>query len=147
MLVDRIDSLIAEAMKSRERQKLDTLKLIKCELVKAQKDGVELNDTSELKILKKMVAARNDAAEQYKSAGRSELAENELKEIEIINEFLPKEASKEEVETYTNQIIDSLINDNGSVSMRDMKTILGKVQEKYPTADGKLVSTVLKTKI
>ncbi len=147
MLTDRIDKLIAEAMKSREKQRLDTLKFIKCELVKAQKDGIEVNDNAELKILKKMVAARNDAAEQYKNADRQELAEKELKEIEVINEFLPKEASKEEVESYTNQIINGLLIDNGSVSMRDMKTILGKVQEKYPTADGKLVSTILKTRM
>jgi uncharacterized protein YqeY len=145
-----INKYIAEAMKKREREKLDTLKLIKAELVKAEKDGITLDDAKEAKILIKMVEQRKDSISQYIKGGRNDLAEAEQKEIDIINEFIPEQPTDEDIEKYTNDAITHYIEQNGSdylISMKDMKAILSMVQEKYPMANGKIVSKVLKDRI
>ena len=145
-----INKYIAEAMKKREREKLDTLKLIKAELVKAEKDGITLDDAKETKILIKMVEQRKDSISQYIKGGRNDLAEAEQKEIDIINEFIPEQPTDEDIEKYTNDAITHYIEQNDSdylISMKDMKAILSMVQEKYPMANGKIVSKVLKDRI
>lgn len=145
-----INKYIAEAMKKREREKLDTLKLIKAELVKAEKDGIKLDDAKEAKILIKMVEQRKDSISQYIKGGRNDLAEAEQKEIDVIKEFIPEQPTDEEIEKYTNDTITHYIEQNDSdyqVSMKDMKAILSTVQEKYPMANGKIVSKVLKDRI
>ena len=145
-----INKHIAEAMKKREREKLDTLKLIKAELVKAEKDGITLDDAKETKILIKMVEQRKDSISQYIKGGRNDLAEAEQKEIDVINEFIPEQPTDEDIEKYTNDSITHYIEQNDSdylISMKDMKAILSMVQEKYPMANGKIVSKVLKDRI
>lgn len=145
-----INKHIAEAMKKREREKLDTLKLIKAELVKAEKDGIKLDDAKETKILIKMVEQRKDSISQYIKGGRNDLAEAEQKEIDVINEFIPEQPTDEDIEKYTNDSITHYIEQNDSdylISMKDMKAILSMVQEKYPMANGKIVSKVLKDRI
>ena len=145
-----INKYIAEAMKKREREKLDTLKLIKAELVKAEKDGITLDDVKETKILIKMVEQRKDSISQYIKGGRNDLAEAEQKEIDVINEFIPEQPTDEDIEKYTNDVITHYIEQNDSdylISMKDMKAILSMVQEKYPMANGKIVSKVLKDRI
>lgn len=145
-----INKYIAEAMKKREREKLDTLKLIKAELVKAEKDGITLDDAKETKILIKMVEQRKDSISQYIKGGRNDLAEAEQKEIDVINEFIPEQPTDEDIEKYTNDAITHYIEQNDSdylISMKDMKAILSMVQEKYPMANGKIVSKVLKDRI
>jgi uncharacterized protein YqeY len=145
-----INKYIAEAMKKRERERLDTLKLIKAELVKAEKDGITLDDAKETKILIKMVEQRKDSISQYIKGGRNDLAEAEQKEIDVINEFIPEQPTDEDIEKYTNDAITHYIEQNDSdylISMKDMKAILSMVQEKYPMANGKIVSKVLKDRI
>ena len=70
-----INRYIAEAMKKRETDRLGTLKLIKAELVKAEKDGIKLDDAKETKILLKMIEQRKDSIAQYLKGGREDLAE------------------------------------------------------------------------
>ena len=145
-----INKYIAEAMKKREREKLDTLKLIKAELVKAEKDGIKLDDAKEAKILIKMVEQRKDSISQYIKGGRNDLAEAEQKEIDVIKEFMPEQPTDEEIEKYTNDTITHYIEQNDSdyqVSMKDMKAILSMVKERYTMANGKIVSKVLKDRI
>ena len=89
-----------------------------------------------------MYDQRIESANVYKSAGRNELAETELKEAEYIQPFLLKEPDNEEVELYTAQVIETVF--EGKVSMRDMKKILLLVQEEFPGASGKVVSTIVK---
>ena len=146
----KINECIAEAMKSKDRERLNTLKLIKAELVKAEKDGITLDDAKEVKILMKMVDQRKESISQYIKGGRNDLAENEQKEIDVIKQYIPEQPSDEEIERYTNDAIKAYIEQIGStyqVSMKDMKAILSMVQEKYPMASGKIVSNVLKNRI
>lgn len=145
-----INKLIAEAMKSREKERLETLKLIKAQFLIAEKSGEPFNDAVELKILLKMVDQRNESIEQYKKAGREDLVKQEESEIKVIKEFIPEQPTDADIALETERVINELqdINDaDWRVSMRDMKAILAKVQEKYPTANGKVVSNVLKNKI
>ena len=145
-----INKLIAEAMKSREKERLETLKLIKAQFLIAEKSGEPFNDAVELKILLKMVDQRNESIEQYKKAGREDLVKQEESEIKVIKEFIPEQPTEADIALETERVINELqdINDaDWRVSMRDMKAILTKVQEKYPTANGKVVSNVLKNKI
>lgn len=146
MISNKIDEMIATAMKNREKELLEVLKLIKCEFVKATKDGVELNDVSETKILLKMCSQREDSIRQYIDGGREDLANAEKIELEIINSFLPKQATDEEIEDFTRATLTAYCltqDENHKLSMRDMKPILTIVQEKYPNANGKLVAKVL----
>lgn len=146
MISNKIDEMIATAMKNREKELLEVLKLIKCEFVKATKDGVELNDVSETKILLKMCSQQEDSIRQYIDGGREDLANAEKIELEIINSFLPKQATDEEIEDFTRATLTAYCltqDENHKLSMRDMKPILTIVQEKYPNANGKLVAKVL----
>jgi len=146
----KINECIAEAMKSKDRERLNTLKLIKAELVKAEKDGITLDDAKEVKILMKMIDQRKESISQYIKGGRNDLAENEQKEIDVIKQYIPEQPSDEEIERYTNDAIKAYIEQIGStyqISMKDMKAILSMVQEKYPMASGKIVSNVLKNRI
>lgn len=142
-----INKEIAEAMKKRDREKLDTLKLIKTELVKVEKSGVTIDDAKEVSILLKMIDQRKESIAQYINGGRSDLAECEQKEIDVIKQYIPEQPTDEEIADYTKDAIKHYVEQNDAdymVSMKDMKTILSMVQEKYPTTNGKIVSNVLK---
>lgn len=142
-----INKLIADAMKSHDRERLETLKLIKSEIVKVEKSGETIDDAKELKILLKMIDQRNESIKQYKNAGRQDLADEEQKEINVISQFIPTQPSDEEIAACTKNCIKEFVAMNDSdwkLSMRDMKTVLTKVQETYPMANGKIVSKVLK---
>lgn len=98
----------------------------------------------------KMVDQRKESISQYIKGGRNDLAEAEQKEIDVIKEYIPEQPTDEEIEAYTNDTINNYVIEKGDdyqVSMKDMKAILSIVQEKYPMANGKIVSNVLKNKI
>lgn len=141
MLNDKLNELIATAMKNKETNKVNVLRLIKAEFVNKEKNGVKLNETTEASILMKMMAQREDAIHQFTNANRLDLVEKEQIELSIIKEFAPKEASEEDIISETEKIIASM----ESVSMKDMKNILTEVQKIYPTANGKIVSQIVKS--
>lgn len=133
-----IDSMISEATKSKELDKLKVLRLIKAELLKASKSGHDFDDN---KILLKMADQRKDSIRQYTAAGRMDLVESEEKELRILSEYLPTQPSEEEVRNYTNEILRSA---EKTLTMKDMKFILSEVQKKFPSVSGKIVSEELK---
>lgn len=146
MLHTEIDKLIANAMKERNIELLNVLKLIKSEMVKAKKDGVVLDEVSETKILLKMLSQREDSIRQYVDGGRKDLADNEQKEIDIIKQFVPEQPTDEEIEEYTRASISAYIltkEEGYRLSMKDMKPLMNIVKEKYPSANGKIISKVL----
>lgn len=146
MLNTEIDKHIANAMKERNIELLNVLKLIKSELVKAEKDGVTLDEVSETKILLKMLSQREDSIRQYIDGGRKDLADNEQKEIDIIKQFVPEQPTDEEIEEYTRGFIPAYVLTKKAgecLSMKDMKPLMNIVKEKYPSANGKIISKVL----
>lgn len=124
---------------------LPTYKLIKAEFLRWVKDNPDknFNEAVEAKILKKMHTQRMESAELYEKAGRNSLAENEKFEASVIEQFLPKEPSEEEITKETTSIIEDEF--KGNVTMKDMKRILSLVQAKYPGASGKIVSNIVKS--
>lgn len=126
---------------------LPTYKLIKAEFLRWVKDNPDknFNEAIEAKILKKMHTQRMESAELYEKAGRNSLAENEKFEASVIEQFLPKEPSEEEITKETTSIIENEF--KGNVTMKDMKRILSLVQIKYPGASGKIISNIVKSYI
>lgn len=146
MISNKIDEMIASALKNRETDLLNVLKLIKTEFVNAKHNNVELNEVNETKILLKMASQREDSIQQYVNGGRNDLAEAERKELDIIKSYTPKQATDEEISEYTSGVITSYkaTKDEGYVlSMKDMKPIMSIVKEKYSNANGKVVSNTL----
>lgn len=139
-----------EAMKNKNASELKTLRLIKAELTKAEKDGIALNDLSTFKILNKMVSQREESYKQYMEGKREDLALIEKEEMDIIKTFIPQQPSDDEIINKVKEVVAeyiSLQSVDFKLSMKDMKPILSKVQEVYPTANGKLVADVIKSVI
>ena len=136
LLRDKLVALIGESMKARNHERTETLRLIKAETA----DRNAYNEQVETKTLLKMIASHKDSIAQF--AGRQDLIDKEEAELRIIQEFAPKEVSEEEIIAYTKEVIS---NRETKPTMKDMKEILSTVQAKYPTANGKTVSSVLKS--
>lgn len=142
MLLNNIDDLIAQAMVNKDTNRLNVLRLIKSNFVKFIKDNKfgELNEANQSKILLKMVSQCEDSISQFEKAGRTDLVEQEVKQLEVLKEFAPKQVSDSDIIELTKSICVS----RTSVSMKDMKDILSEVQKTYPTANGKIVSSIVK---
>jgi uncharacterized protein YqeY len=106
--------------------------------------GGELTDEETTRSLQSLVKQRRDSVEQYEKAGRNELAEKELAEIAVIDEYLPRAASREEIE----QAVAAVIAETGAASMKEMGAVMKAVQARLGgTADGRTVSEVVKAKL
>lgn len=134
-------SLIKKAMLSRDNLELNTLRAIKTKFVEFEtsKDFKELNEAEEIRILNKMVKERIETASIYEENNRQDLADKELAEANIIKQYLPKEATKEEIEAFVNTL--------GVISQKEMGVIINTVKSKFINADGKLVADIVKSKI
>ncbi len=142
----KIDDMLNVALKAKDKNTYPTLRLIvsvikDAEIAGRSKGQKELKDSDIISLLKKMIKQRNESCEVYKKAGRNELLENEKKEIEVINIFLPKQLSEEE----TKKICQDIIKSVGASSMKDMGKIMGALKSKYAdTLDFSKVSSILK---
>lgn len=133
--------LIKKAMLSKNQLELDTLRAIKTKFREFEtgKDTPVLTDEVESRILNKMVKERTETAEIYKNNNRVDLAEKELAEAEIIKSFLPKEATKEEIEAFVETLM--------PFSDKEMGQIISKTKSHFTNANGKTVADVVKSKI
>ena len=98
-LKDKINADLKEAMKSKDKVKLNTVRSIRALILDFEKSGAnkELTAEDEIKMLSSAAKKRREAAEQFENAGRSELAENERSELKIIESYLPKQLSEDEI--------------------------------------------------
>jgi|TARA_B100001094_G_C17959963_1_gene684913 hypothetical protein len=139
-----INNAIKEAMKNKDQQSLTPLRAIKTALLmhKTQKGSDQsVSNEDEMKILQRLVKQRKDSAEIYRNQGREDLALPELKEVELIQNFLPKPFSDKEIEIEVKKIIDQ-INANG---MKDMGKVMGiAAKNMLGKADGKIISSVVR---
>ena len=143
MLLNVIDTKIHSALKEGSSKRAESIRLVKAELLKQYKAGKpeEYTEEKEVKTLLKLKAQIEDSIEQYTKANREELAEKERFDLSVLSEFLPKEATEEEIVEVTNKAIDEL---GRKPTMSDMKTIMARVKEAFPTANGKIISETLK---
>ena len=145
-LKHQIEEKLNSALKAKDKNTYPTLRLIisaikDAEIAKRSKGAKEIADSDINAILKKMVKQRNESCEVYKKAGRDELLKSELKEIEIINAFLPKQLSEEE----TKKICQETIKSVGASSMKDMGKVMGALKAKHAdTIDFSKVSLIIK---
>lgn len=150
MIKETLDSLIAEAMKAKNNSKLKVLRLIKAEYQKFITSGKdkELDDNSELKILKKLQNQWKEELEAFKTAGRNIV--DLTVELEYLESFLPKEMSEEQQKEYAQKIIDVYLKGlpiEERASMKYLGAIIKIVNKEYPFINGKLVSELYKKTI
>ena len=132
-LRDRLSISLKEAMKAKDATRLMTLRLINAAIkdrdIDARSEGADagVSDDDLLAILSKMVKQRQESARAYEEGGRLELAEKERAEIVIVEEFLPRKLSEQEVE----QAIAAAITASGANSIRDMGKVMGVLKSKY----------------
>ena len=140
MIQDQIDELIKSAMKNSQSGALRVYRAVKTAFMeyRTAKNAKPLNEVAEINIIRKMISAREDAIQQFKDAGRTELAEAEAEEITYLKPMLPPEVSEDDVRTYA----ESIITEKG---MQNMGRYIKVLKEKFPTADGKLIATIVKS--
>ena len=136
-----------QAMRDKEVLRLSTLRLVMAAIkdrdIAARVDGVDnsVSDDEILAILGKMIKQRKDSAAAYDSAGRDELAAQEMSEIEIITDFLPKQLNDNEIE----DVVKKVISDSGASGIRDMGKVMGMVSKQLAgQADGKTISGIVR---
>ena len=145
-LRNQIEEKLNQALKAKDKNIYPTLRLVvsaikDAEIAGRSKGQKEMTDVDITAILKKMIKQRNESCEVYKKAGRSELLENETKEIEVISVFLPKQLSEEE----TKKICADVVKSVGASSMKDMGKVMGALKSKYSdTLDFSKVSSIIK---
>lgn len=148
-LKEKITEDIKAAMKSKDKVRLETLRSIKKFVLEkeiaARGDGQDtLTEALEMEVLVQVAKQRRDSIEQYQKAGRQELADQEAEELAIIEEYLPKQLSDEEVEA----IVEEIIAQVGATSPKDMGKVMGPVMQKLKgKADGKKVQEIVKAKL
>jgi hypothetical protein len=145
-LKDKIVADVKEAMKAKDQLRLDTLRMAHA-AIKNREIEVRPNEISEEEVtgvLKKIVKQRKDSIEQYKNAGRPELADKEQSELNIIESYLPKQMSQDAIEKLVVQVIQDLKAD----SMKQMGAVMKEVIARAGgTADGSVVSQLVKAKL
>ena len=145
-LQDSVMTALKAAMKSKDTVALTALRSIKSAILLARTSGsdAELTDEAEFKLLQKLVKQRRDSAAIFTEQNRLDLAEPELAEVEVINQFLPQMLQESEVEKVVVDTIASL----GASGMKDMGRVMGAVSKTLAgKTDGKTISTLVKAKL
>lgn len=143
-LYDKVSEDIKAAMKARDKVRLETLRNIKKVFLEA-KTAPGANDTLEdadaLKILQKLAKQGRESAQTYIDNGRQDLADDELAQAAVIEEYLPKQLSEAEIEVEVKKVIA----ETGAQGMKDMGRVMGVVTKQLAgRADGRAISTVVK---
>lgn len=130
-LRDRLNAGLKEAMRDKDTRRLSTLRLINAAIkdqdIALRTEGRSVGEAEIMAILAKMVKQRQESARAYEEAGRLELAQQEESEIKIIEEYLPKKLSDDEVDA----AIGAAITETGASSVRDMGKVMGILKSKH----------------
>lgn len=133
MLREQIKSALKEAMVAKDQQAVSTMRLIMAALkdrdiaARSQDKPDGISDDEILSLLQSMVKQRRDSITMYENGGRLELAEQEAKEIEVIERFLPKQMSEEEI----GEAVDSIIAELGATSLKDMGPTMKTIRDRF----------------
>ena len=143
-LFDQISEDIKSAMKARDKVRLETLRNIKKVFLEA-KTAPGANDTladaDALKIIAKLAKQGKETAKTYSDAGRQDLADAELAQVEVLESYLPKQLSQEEIEAEVKRIIAEV----GATSMKEMGKVMGSASKQLAgKADGRVISEIVK---
>ena len=140
-LEEKINADIKSAMLAKEASKLDALRAIKSAILLLKTSPEGLNDDTEMKALQKMVKQRKETADLYITQNRKDLADVELAQAGVIEAYLPKQMSEDEIKAEVAKIIISV----GATTAADMGKVMGAASKQLAgKADGKLISTIVK---
>ena len=143
-LEQKIMAELKTAMLAKDEKSVRSLRAIKAAIILAKTSegaGGEIKEEEEIKLLQKLVKQRRDSLEIYNQQNRADLAQKEQEEIEVIEKFLPKQLSVEELKT----ILSKIIADTGASSPADMGKVMGVATKQLAgKADGKAISSVVK---
>lgn len=143
-LAEKINEEIKEAMKAREKEKLEALRSIKKVIIEAKSTkgaGSELDDEEVLKIISKLAKQGFESASIYKQQGRTDLFDQEMFQVSVFEKYLPAKLSDEELINKIKSIIDEL----GTTSIKDMGKVMGHASKQLAgLADGKEISAKVK---
>jgi len=144
-LVDQLQEEITAAMKERDADRRDALRLIANALRTAEKELQRpLSEDEELQVLQRERKKRVEAIEAYEAAGRDEQADKEEYELDVLEEFMPEPLSEDELE----RIVDNAIAEVGATSMRDLGRVMADVMPQVAgRADGSVVSQLVREKL
>ena len=144
-LIERIEDDLTEAMRERDNDRRDALRLILASLRSAEKELQRpLNEQEELQVLQRERKRRAEAEEAFRMAGRAERAETEAFELQVLEEFMPEPLSEAQLE----EIIDDAIAENGATSLRDLGRVMADVMPQVAgRADGSEVSQLVREKL
>ena len=142
MLEEKINADIKQAMLNKEKDVLESLRAIKAAILLLKTGKDEVNEAAELATLQKLVKQRKESAEIFNQQNRSDLAEAELFQASIIERYLPKQMSKDEIEA----AVKAIIGEVGASSAKDMGRVMGIASKKFAgTADNKVVAEIVKS--
>jgi uncharacterized protein len=144
-LIARIEEELKAAMRARDQERTDALRLTLASLRSAEKEVQRpLKEDEELHVLQRERKRRAEAAEAFRGGGREEQAAKEERELEIIQEFMPEPVEEEELE----RIIDDAIAETGATSLRDLGRVMADVMPQVAgRADGSVVSQLVREKL
>ena len=145
-LVDDLSAALKEAMKAKDKPKLDAIRQVQTEIAKKKSEkGEEATDELVLAVISSYVKKMTKAVEEYQTLGDrgAEMAEKIQFEIDFLSEWLPEQLSEEEVE----KIVDAVLIEMGDVDISQMGKVIGAVMSKGDGIDGSLVSKIVKSKL
>ena len=145
-LVDDLSAALKEAMKAKDKPKLDAIRQVQTEIAKKKSEkGEEATDELVLAVISSYVKKMTKAVEEYQTLGDrgTEMAEKIQFEIDFLSEWLPEQLSEEEVE----KIVDAVLIEMGDIDISQMGKVIGAVMSKSDGIDGSLVSKIVKSKL
>ena len=144
-LMDKISQDLKSAMKAGEKNRLDVLRMLKAQIRNVEiEKGRDLTQEEEIQVLQSAAKKRKEAIELYEKGGRPELAAKEKEELAVIQTYLPKQLSREEVEAAILAVIDEI----GASSMKDMGRVMKEAMARLKgKTDGKLVQEIVRSKL
>ena len=142
MLKEELMKDLKDAMKEKNTIKKDTVQMVRAAILQIEKDkGIEVDDNKIIEIIAKEVKGKKDALVEFEKGGREDLIEQTNKEIEVLEKYLPKQLSKDEITEVVKEVIASL----GATSMKDMGSVMKEAKAKIgAAADGRAINEVVK---
>ena len=145
-LKQRITDDITAAMKAKDAARLSTLRMVKAAMMNRQIErGAEPTDEETAKLLQSLVKQRRDSVEQYEKGNRPELAAKERAEIAVIESYLPRPATREEIE----RAVEEALGETGAASIKEMGAVMKAAQAKLAgrPADGRALGEIVKSRL
>lgn len=145
-LKNKINEDLNAALKAKESVRIETLRSIRAEILKMDKSGMnrEMNEDEEIQLLSRQAKMRKESIDMFKDAGRNDLVDKEQAQLDIINEYLPKQMSSDEAGV----IVDNILKETGITEQKDFGKLMGEVMKQLKgKIDGKIIQDLVKSRL